>query len=118
MLIKETDSSINFIDMNDKFVGYGLGVDCCENPGWNITTSRNTDVDIDGISLPEGIDLSTFIFVSCDPLEIENGSEYCAVFELTNLIESIYLHLFNVHNGYYSHKFEHNMTNERKEGYL
>ena len=111
MLIKETGDKVNFIDKNDNFVGYDMDGQCCEYFGWYITNSVTTEVQ------EENFCSDGFWFdVTVEPVELDKGDYYIVVFKLVNSSgEVLYLHLFNEHNGYYSHGWN---TSFGCEGYL
>lgn len=44
MLIKEYDHSINFIDINDVFVGFDLSIQCYEHCEWRLTNDQGVEV--------------------------------------------------------------------------
>ena len=102
---------VNFVDINNVFVGYELYQDCCENADWFISTTLSKD-PYDTSSHVENPDLDLEPY-SFDP-------NYLQELEAANLDEGrmvafrliakgkpdLYLHLYNSHNGYYSHGFQ------------
>ena len=106
MLIKEESGRINFIDKNDAFVGFDYGHQCCEDFGWFISGSEN----LDGF----WFDLKEV------PTECEQNEDFefkCELqFKCVNELGDVaFLHLYNHHNGHYSHGWE---SSWGCEGYL
>lgn len=103
-------TKFNFIDDNDNFVGFDTADDCCANGGWFISDRIHTEVPSEyanglGIKIyPEyHFDDSFFEEVS---LPLSNGG--MVIFKLTafKTVPDLFLHLFNVHNGYYAKGFK------------
>jgi len=118
---KEYGGKNNFVDRNNVFVGYDTEQDCCEDADWFISDKVEKE-------LPEtnqhDIDLSGYVF---DTTYFKENSEIqgdldegeCVVFKLIKGNSELFLHLYNCHNGYYSHGFEMKIGDEIiKEGYL
>lgn len=113
-------TKINFVDNNNVFVGYDIAQQCCENAGWFI--SEKEEVNILENSVPEVenycFDVDYFVKVvdeKCD--ELDEGK--MVRFRLTDGKNELFLHLYNCHNGYYSHGFEiKNNDNLLFDGYL
>lgn len=116
--IENFDTKVNFIDENNLALGYDKRQQCCENAGWFIAKEpqKNTTglwelVEIKNITLEdETIDVSDYRF---DPsyFKEEVGNDYdkygLAIFRIVNSVgEEMFIHLYNHHNGYYSHGFE------------
>lgn len=113
------DGKINFVDDNNVLVGFDSYQSCCENFGWFIS-------EIATINKPEGdsivpTDLDNFIFNTGYFAEFKvneySDVENCVIFKLKTKEDSwknknYYLHLFNSHNGYYSHGFAFENGNE------
>lgn len=118
------DTKVNFVDENNVFVGYDTMQDCCEYAGWFIDYDVLSDISYSGLENKENSkkpDTDGYIFDIEFLKEEDDGDETgVVIFKLKKDKESdLYLHLFNVHNGYYSHGFEFS-TNEViiKKGYL
>ena len=106
-------TKVNFVDDNNVFVGYDMGQDCCEYADWFIS-----DVATDKIhsELYQPSVLCGFVFDKSYFREIEHKkpespNHYLKkgkmiVFRLVSSDGEMFLHLFNCHNGYYSHGFE------------
>lgn len=106
MLIKEENYRINFIDKNDAFIGFDYGAKCCEDFGWFISGSENLDgFWFDTESEPCDL-LSDYGY------ECKNEVQFKCVNDSGNVA---LLHLYNHHNGYYSHGWE---SSWGCEGYL
>jgi hypothetical protein len=96
---------VNFIDDNDTFVGYDLNHNCCETADWYIDTFPNDSTDLVGSIR----DISSYLF---DREYFTESTDNCDCgglvrFRMTSPSgQDLYLHLYNVHNGYYAHDFE------------
>ncbi len=103
-----TDDRVNFIDENNIFVGYELGYSCCEYADWYIGTEVQTTHTEELIKNRNNFDLSSYKFdISYfEDLGDHNINDYRVRFKLTGGEEPLYLVLFNIQNGYYSHGFE------------
>lgn len=118
MLIKENtkgwSSSINFIDDRDNFVGFDDNQQCCEQFGWYIARVATDDSQVAELSEAELVDYrfdTTFV----DNYDFDE----VVVFRLVSDNGGVaYLHLYNSHNGYYSHGWESTMDGISREGYL
>lgn len=102
----DKDGKINFVDENNVYVGYDLRQDCCEDADWFLHRDRCAKINPAGAEEP---DLTTFRF---DPDFFEDVLECTGLdeggmvrFRLTDGTETLYLHLYNCHNGYYGHGF-------------
>lgn len=115
-------TKVNFVDDNNVVVGYDFAGSCCEEFGWyihdKVTKSgqgslfnENTDRTAVNQSLKDwAFDTSFF-------QELREGAHgydvhRTAVFRLVNEDNELFLHLFNVHNGYYSHGFDFSKDGE------
>jgi hypothetical protein len=109
-------SKVNFVDENNRLVGYDFYQSCCESFGWYISSSSLFDpkfsvVDDTYASVFINQLLEGWVF---DPkfFEENTNSENFSVelnqatFRLVKDDKELFLHLFNEHNGYYSHGFE------------
>jgi len=110
-------SKINFVDENNVLVGYDFSSNCCESFGWYVASLVTSNPDHylfgDGNtneSINESIKDYTF-----DPTFFrewnEGDGEYSdednhVAFRLVNGDKEMFLHLYNNHNGYYSHGFD------------
>lgn len=109
---------VNFVDENNVLVGYSMAQHCCEQADWFISDRIEKE-----IKDKKEFDLTNYKFDINFFVESSEG-EYdelnIAIFRLINNKGStLFLHLFNCHNGYYSHGFEFKNNNEIiKEGSL
>lgn len=110
-------NKVNFVDENNVLVGYDFYGMCCENFGWYISNKPTTDLhdrlfneDTDENAINESLKDWTFdpsFFQKLDT-NINDYYDYDqrAVFRLVNGDNELFLHLYNVHNGYYKHGFD------------
>lgn len=108
-------SKINFVDENNVLVGYDYSDQCCEDFGWFLSHKVNdncrsiddqiaTDDELVN-TLLEGWVFDPTFFEQKSPNEGSYDEENLAIFRMTKGDNVMYLHLYNVHNGYYSHGF-------------
>ena len=103
--IFEEGSKINFVDSNNILVGFDYQTSCCEDYGYFFADTLDAE---EGDEVLEGegwVFESSFMHTTAKDVETE-----IAVFKLVNGDQTKYLHLYNTHNGYYSHGFD--MTGE------
>jgi hypothetical protein len=102
------ETKVNFVDENNVFLGYSLEQDCCEYADWFISDKltdkfeggRRDQID-HSIPLP---DLTDFRF---DTGFFHDAGCCHIVFRIVNDAGAEkFIHLFNVHEGYYGHGFE------------
>ena len=121
MRIFKRDSKVNFVDQKNVFVGYDLTQNCCEHANFYISNHRRTDVD-NTISTEDGLEPYVFDKDFFERVEKPYYDEDMKVQKIPHQEEvrkviirfrltaenkpDLYLHLFNAHNGYYSHGFE------------
>jgi hypothetical protein len=117
-------TKINFVDDNNALVGYDFSGQCCENYGWYIHDKVTTeDVVADSLfnenddanAINESLKDWTFDTSFFDELDTgHHGYHVCntAVFRLVNGENELFLHLYNEHNGYYSHGFDFSKDGE------
>lgn len=111
---------VNFIDKNNVLVGYDTSQSCCEHAGWYLSPYAKNSVkgtaivsgddegwipDEDGLKFFSGWAFDTEFCQSTDVDESCYNEENEAVFRMTKGNKEQFLHLFNHHNGYYSHGF-------------
>lgn len=109
---------VNFIDENNVCVGYSLTQACCETADWCICDEPFTAESLtrEGLEAEEQgrdpteddwsgwtFDISFFEEFTAEEV-LQAG--IMAVFRIVKGEEEKYLHLYNSHNGYYSHGFE------------
>ena len=107
------DTKVNFIDSNNVVVGYDMAQNCCEHFGWKITYDLAgefallaDDSEAKQVVL-EGLYFDTEFFEQReeDSKYPDNCRSVC-IFKINRKKqEPVYLHLYNDHNGYYSHGF-------------
>lgn len=111
MRIFEDQYKINFVDDNNVLVGFDYYQCCCESFGWFISYEINGEhLFSDGDNVKANDELKDFEF---DPTyheivadENDHCSDEVAVFKLVSGAKKVrYLHLYNRHNGFYSHGF-------------
>lgn len=101
---------VNFVDRNNLLVGYSMSACCCENFGWFIAESitpygydKLLGRDFSEAELEPYVFDGGFIEVASNDLD-EGGQ--VAFRMIAEGKPDLYLHLYNAHNGYYSHGFE------------
>jgi hypothetical protein len=108
-------TKVNFVDDNNVLVGYDFAGSCCEQFGWYIhdkVTNNGEDPvfsdGLDGNALNEFLKEWTFDTSFFQQLEEGEPGDVraIAVFCLVNGDNKLFLHLYNEHNGYYSHGFD------------
>lgn len=117
MLIKVEGPKVNFIDSQDRFIGYDLGQNCCEHAGWFISDKKeNYDTGSENEG-DRGFTVEGFDFVPGAVTEVtpdeDAGLDYGGMVIFTLRDEKgneLYLHLFNCHSGYYGHDVETNVA--------
>lgn len=108
-------SKVNFVDDNNVFVGFDTEQDGCEYADWFFSDEVSKKVPEECDHNDKG--LEGFVFDKNyfeEVIYIENANHpyneledgKMVIFRLTNGEEEKFLHLFNVHNGYYGHGFE------------
>ena len=115
-------TKVNFVDENNVLVGYDFTGSCCEQFGWYIhdkVTNNREDSLFNEIIDHSAINdsLKEWTFDTSFFEELREGSRCSddhntAVFRLVNEDNELFLHLFNVHNGYYSHGFDFSKDGE------
>lgn len=122
-VIKHGETSVNFVDDNENFVGYSLEDDCCAHGGWFIA-DKEYDAEPEGLAQFQQItEFPNHVFDEKFFREIANdGSGFnCVIFKMVenwrseSKVMPLYLHLFNVHNGYYAKGFKCTFG-EKREG--
>lgn len=110
MKIFDRDNKWNFVDDNNVFVGYDNQSQCCENFGYLLTLNESDELDVDSeqieASLLEGynFDIKYMVLNECGS---NDDNENHVRFKLTKEhAPDVFLTLYNVHNGYYSHGFD------------
>ncbi|MHA1738166.1 MAG: DUF7448 domain-containing protein [Candidatus Heimdallarchaeota archaeon] len=116
---------INFVDENNVFVGYDMESSCCEKFGWFINNKPTTKLFDDDDEIIErviaNIDEYSFDINFFAEYKFDDYGDIIniVIFKLVNEdFDELYLHLFNCHNGYYSHGFEYKDADEIRNGDL
>lgn len=107
-------TKVNFVDENNVLVGYDWSPSCCEQFGWyianNITTKPGNNYVFNDDVCENAINTSLkdwfFDTKYFQTISNESENEHTAVFRLVNGDNELFLHLYNHHNGYYSHGFD------------
>lgn len=99
------DEKVNFVDENNVCVGYDMRDLCCEYAGWFISDNRENEICEFPVPDLEDFRFDTDFFEDVtDAKGLDDGG--MVRFRLVSLDGSEkFLHLFNSHNGYYSHGF-------------
>ena len=112
------DGKINFVDENNVVLGYDMGQSCCEYADWFISDTLNPDWSDYTPPASVEFDKEPWVFdpafhedVSPKNYDFDGGG--CVAFRIVNGEEEKFIHIFNSHNGYYSHGFT--FTNDETE---
>lgn len=115
-------SKVNFADEHNVLVGYDTEQGCCEDAGYVFVPELPIgDVDIPNLAGHEfRHDQYVFDRDFCQTIQSSSLDAGEAVaFRLTSGSDTVYLILYNAHNGYYSHGFTFEVDGETKnEGHL
>ena len=98
---------VNFVDAFNVLVGYDMSSQCCENADWFISEKELTET-IEDNGITEGLETYHFDRTYCVEIEFKEGYEGGGIvrFRLISLGKpDLFLHIYNHHNGYYSHGF-------------
>jgi hypothetical protein len=107
MQVFERDGKVNFVDENNVLLGYDTNQNCCERADWFIAdypmsaepeTKRESIPDLKGFVF----DIAFYKYV--DGGEFDGGG--MAIFHIVNGDTEKFVHIFNAHNGYYTHGFD------------
>ncbi len=105
------ESKVNFVDDNNIGVGYDMSQNCCEHADWFIADSpaktpdgpSDQDRDLEGYSF----DTDYFETVEDSDGQYVFDAGAMVIFRLVSSEKlDKYLHLYNCHNGYYSHGWD------------
>lgn len=115
--------SINFIEDENTFVGYGYGQNCCEDFGWRLAEESSPACTFDGShndhsKNEDGLqnEYPGYKFdKSFDIVEVQDESGGEVRFRLIKHgAPNLILTLYNYHNGYYSHGFSFTVDGKAK----
>jgi hypothetical protein len=100
---------VNFVDENNVYLGYDMSQDCCEEANWFISDTvceKPMDRNIDEVDLSDWVfDTSYFKQIVSDDEYLFDGGGM-VVFRIVNGENEKFIHLYNIHNGYYGHGFD------------
>ena len=110
--VEDFFTKVNFVDKNNVILGYDMGQDCCEYADWHISDREDIPISvcIDEMKLNKELDeeekwiFDTSFHKSNSHPSLDEGG--IATFRIINGNKIKYIHLFNYHNGYYSHGFK------------
>jgi len=115
MIVFEDNIRVNFVDINNVFVGYGLEQDCCENAGYFINEKELDNIP-ENHSLENSV-LKEYVFDTKyfkEVLDVSKHDGSMVRFKLIALNHpDLFLHLYNYHNGYYGHGFESKIGDQK-----
>lgn len=112
-------NKVNFVDENNVMLGYDLDQSCCECAGWFIhssvlpiipTDENGKKIEYSNLSpintitdLEDWVFDTGFIATIKDERNLDEGK--IVVFRITRDKAERFIHIYNCHNGYYSHGF-------------
>lgn len=135
MRLFNRNGKVNFVDENNVFLGYDMESSCCEHFGWYLNKEpmriepEKTEVNDGNINISEFnhyFQKFTFDTEFFQDLSKEDGydEDSLVVFKIHYINEEgeeigkTFIHLYNLHNGYYGHGFEFYKEVKIKEGVL
>jgi hypothetical protein len=105
MNIFDKDGKINYVDSNNRFVGYSMYQSCCESFGHgvfdHVPKTEHDEFDID---------ITPYNFVDEPPIdcmEISDSGGGLAFRIVSEGLPDAFVVIWNYHNGYYAHGFEY-----------
>jgi len=115
-------AKVNFVDQNNVMVGYDLSQDCCELADWFIADVPVLKFDKTNRDYDEK-ELESYYFDTKYFQEINDNNLFdnggMIIFRITDGKSEKFIHIYNIHNGYYSHGFEFKIDkNVIESGYL
>jgi hypothetical protein len=110
-------TKVNFVDKNNVLVGFDFAQSCCEDFDWFISDEiKSETIKNDKTFEQVNEELKDFYFDTSFIAypEASGIDDNMVVFKLIKRKNGKpkYLHLWNCHNGYYSHGFEMGIGNE------
>lgn len=108
------EEKVNFVDDNNVLLGYDTFQSCCENADWFISETRITNSN-NFPSKDHKFDLEPYFFditslednVKITDDDWEDDSSGLLIVKLKAKGKpTLFLHLYNLHNGYYGHGWE------------
>ena len=111
---------VNFIDDRNNLIGFDMESSCCEDFGWLIEGTDLSNKKDGGVFKLENYSFNKYSF-KINRCNDDEGGEIIITLrgkKRKSFIESVklpnlYLHIFNNHNGYYSHGFELSIDDEK-----
>lgn len=122
--VERFENKVNFVDENNVYLGYDLDQCCCEDANWFISDrpcnkcpedAAIHDTDWSGWVF----DTAYFqqVFDTDGKWHFDGGS--MVIFRIVNGDREMFIHLYNVHNGYYGHGFDFKVNDQTiREGCL
>jgi hypothetical protein len=113
---------VNYVDEDDRFVGYDIGRNCCESFGHCVSTDTKMS-DYDGPANKIEVELGPYRFADEEPTlkatrcEFDRGGTLFFRIEAEDLPD-LYVAIWNYHNGYYAHGFTSFAEGEWSSGCL
>src|SRR5579862_9490953 len=106
-------TKVNFVDENNVVLGYDLTQSCCEHADWFIASRPRNNLpkwaSFRDVKRPPVPDLTGWTFDTKYYKSLTGtgcGEDQIAIFKIVNGKKRKFIHIFNSHNGYYSHGFE------------
>ena len=123
------EGKTNFVDKNNVFVGWDDRQICCELHGWHISEEEYFSPIAPYTTLKQGcltskniedysFNVGFFRKILTKNAGVQKAIQTIITFELQNdqnPDDKIYLHLYNLHNGYYCHGFIFKKNAEHKQ---
>lgn len=125
-MIKEIEfkHSMNIVDNKGNFVGYDTLQDCCEECDHEYIYADGTSIQVQ--YLPDDAIIKSVTPVPKDKVpkvcllgdKLHHGNEefFSIVDGSDNLIA--YLHIWNIHEGWYAHSWESGVIEVKSKGYI
>jgi len=102
---------VNFIDERNNLIGFDMESDCCEDFGWFIIDTELNSKKGGGKFILENYNFNKYSFKI--NRHNDEGGEIIIELKGKKRLPNLYLHIFNNHNGYYSHGFELSIDDEK-----
>lgn len=112
------NAKVNYVDKNNRVLGYDMSNSCCENFGHCILDELPADAsDPPENALPDSV-LGPYSFAPENPVELpavySDGGGLLAFRIVADGLPDLWVVIWNFHNGYYCHGWEF----DGKEGRL
>lgn len=120
-------NKVNFVDNNNVVLGYDMDQCCCEHADWFLSRKVETGSLPDENGLDkfshsnendivtlEGWEFDRSFFQEVNSLDGDNEESWYTSFDAGSMVvfrivkgdEEGFVHLYNIHNGYYGHGFD------------